>query len=155
MRCSTAASTSARVNLDKRSMNPASALAKNSLNTGGTHRAIGQSDVSGVRGTAINGGVSTARYNSSSVISDGCRISAALLTQFAFSRFDLPRNTLGRLATVARGLAAEGVKVSMSSRDEGKITDAAKRIAAETSIENLAMAVNVSNSTLARHSFDV
>ena len=34
---------------------------------------------------------------------------------------------------VARGLAAEGAKVSISSRNEQAITDAAKRIAGETS----------------------
>jgi 3-oxoacyl-[acyl-carrier protein] reductase len=44
---------------------------------------------------------------------------------------------------VARGLAAEGVKVSMSSRDESKIADAAKRIAAETYADTFAMAVDV------------
>lgn len=44
---------------------------------------------------------------------------------------------------VARGLAAEGVKVSISSRNEFSITDAAKRIAAETFVEALATAVDV------------
>ncbi len=44
---------------------------------------------------------------------------------------------------VARGLAAEGVKVSMSSRDADNITDAAKRVAAETYTENFAMPVDV------------
>lgn len=44
---------------------------------------------------------------------------------------------------VARGLAAEGAKVSMSSRNEFSITDAAKRIAAETYVETLAMSVDV------------
>ena len=44
---------------------------------------------------------------------------------------------------VARGLAAEGVKVSMSSRDAAKITDAAARIAAETHSETFAMSVDV------------
>ena len=38
---------------------------------------------------------------------------------------------------VARALAAEGVKVSMSSRNEFAITDAGKRIAAETYTETL------------------
>jgi len=44
---------------------------------------------------------------------------------------------------VARGLAAEGVKVSISSRNEFAIMDAAKRIAGETFVETLAMAVDV------------
>jgi 3-oxoacyl-[acyl-carrier protein] reductase len=44
---------------------------------------------------------------------------------------------------VARCLAAEGVLVSMSSRDEGAITEAAKRISAETYFETLPMAVDV------------
>jgi 3-oxoacyl-[acyl-carrier protein] reductase len=44
---------------------------------------------------------------------------------------------------VARGLAAEGVRVSMSSRDEAKIADAAGRITAETQAEVLAMSVDV------------
>jgi 3-oxoacyl-[acyl-carrier protein] reductase len=44
---------------------------------------------------------------------------------------------------VARGLAAEGVKVSLSSRDEAKIADAGKRISAETGSDTLATAVDV------------
>jgi 3-oxoacyl-[acyl-carrier protein] reductase len=44
---------------------------------------------------------------------------------------------------VARCLAAEGVLVSMSSRDEGAITGAAKRIAAETRIEPMPVVVDV------------
>jgi 3-oxoacyl-[acyl-carrier protein] reductase len=44
---------------------------------------------------------------------------------------------------VARGLAAEGVKVSMGSRNEFAIADAGKRIAAETYSETLPMAVDV------------
>ncbi len=44
---------------------------------------------------------------------------------------------------VARGLAGEGVKVSMASRDDAKIQDAAKRVAAETSSETLGCAVDV------------
>lgn len=44
---------------------------------------------------------------------------------------------------VARGLAAEGAKVSMSSRNEFSITDAAKRIAGEAYVETLAMPVDV------------
>ena len=44
---------------------------------------------------------------------------------------------------VARGLAAEGATISMSSRDEGKIADAAKRIAAETYSDTFSMAVDV------------
>lgn len=44
---------------------------------------------------------------------------------------------------VARALAAEGVRVSLSSRNEQAIADAGKRIAAETSAETLAVAVDV------------
>jgi 3-oxoacyl-[acyl-carrier protein] reductase len=44
---------------------------------------------------------------------------------------------------VARALAAEGVSVSMSSRNEQAIKDAAKRIAAETYLEPLAVGVDV------------
>lgn len=44
---------------------------------------------------------------------------------------------------VARGLAAEGVRVSMSSRDDAKIADAAKRIGAETGAETFSMPVDV------------
>ncbi len=44
---------------------------------------------------------------------------------------------------VALGLAAEGAKVSISSRNEQAINDAAKRIASETSSETLAMPVDV------------
>jgi 3-oxoacyl-[acyl-carrier protein] reductase len=44
---------------------------------------------------------------------------------------------------VARGLAAEGVNVSMGSRDESKIADAGRRIAGETYMETLAMPVDV------------
>ena len=44
---------------------------------------------------------------------------------------------------VARALAAEGVRVSLSSRNEQPIADAGKRIAAETSAETLAVAVDV------------
>jgi len=44
---------------------------------------------------------------------------------------------------VARALAAEGVKVSLASRDEGKIVDAAKRISAETYSDTWPMAVDV------------
>jgi 3-oxoacyl-[acyl-carrier protein] reductase len=44
---------------------------------------------------------------------------------------------------VARGLAAEGVRVSMSSRDETKIRDAASRVAAETYSDVLPSAVDV------------
>ena len=44
---------------------------------------------------------------------------------------------------VARALAAEGAKVSLSSRNEFSITDAGKRIAAETYVDTLAMAVDV------------
>jgi len=44
---------------------------------------------------------------------------------------------------VARGLAAEGALVSMSSRNEQSIGDAAKRIAAETYTETFAMSVDV------------
>ena len=44
---------------------------------------------------------------------------------------------------VARGLAAEGALVSISSRNEQSIADAAKRIAAETDADTFAMAVDV------------
>ena len=44
---------------------------------------------------------------------------------------------------VARALAAEGVRVSMSSRNEQAIVDAGKRISAETSLETLALPVDV------------
>ena len=44
---------------------------------------------------------------------------------------------------VARGLAAEGVNVSISSRDAGRIELAADRIARETSQQTLGMAVDV------------
>lgn len=44
---------------------------------------------------------------------------------------------------VARALAAEGVSVSMSSRNEQAIVDAGKRVAAETYMEPLAVAVDV------------
>ena len=44
---------------------------------------------------------------------------------------------------VAHALAAEGVKISMSSRNEFGITDAGKRIAAETFTETLTSAVDV------------
>ncbi len=50
---------------------------------------------------------------------------------------------LGR--AVARGLAAEGVRVSMSSREEAAIAAAAKEIAGETSAEILPVAVDVRN----------
>jgi 3-oxoacyl-[acyl-carrier protein] reductase len=44
---------------------------------------------------------------------------------------------------VARALAAEGVSVSLGSRDEAKITDAGRRIAAETYSDTLPMTVDV------------
>ena len=44
---------------------------------------------------------------------------------------------------VARGLAAEGVQVSMASRNDAAIADAGQRIAAETSSETLAVPVDV------------
>jgi 3-oxoacyl-[acyl-carrier protein] reductase len=44
---------------------------------------------------------------------------------------------------VARALAAEGVRVSMSSRQESAITEAARRIAAETGVDTLGLAVDV------------
>ncbi len=55
---------------------------------------------------------------------------------------------------VARGLAAEGVKVSLSSRDEGKIADASKRISADTYSDTFPMAVDVrsADSLAARNS---
>jgi 3-oxoacyl-[acyl-carrier protein] reductase len=44
---------------------------------------------------------------------------------------------------VARGLAAEGALVSLSSRNEVAITESAKRISAETYMETLATSVDV------------
>lgn len=44
---------------------------------------------------------------------------------------------------VARALAAEGAKVSLSSRNEFSINDAGKRIAGETYVETLTAAVDV------------
>ncbi len=44
---------------------------------------------------------------------------------------------------VARALAAEGVKVSIASRNDAAITDAAKRIASETYMDTLASATDV------------
>ena len=44
---------------------------------------------------------------------------------------------------VSRGLAAEGVKVSMASRNEQAIGDAAKRVAGDTYVETLATALDV------------
>lgn len=44
---------------------------------------------------------------------------------------------------VAHALAAEGVKVSLGSRDEGKIAEAARRISAETYSDTWPMAVDV------------
>jgi 3-oxoacyl-[acyl-carrier protein] reductase len=44
---------------------------------------------------------------------------------------------------VARGLAAEGVKVSMGSREEAKILDAAKRVSAETYSDTLPVVLDV------------
>jgi 3-oxoacyl-[acyl-carrier protein] reductase len=44
---------------------------------------------------------------------------------------------------VARGLAAEGVKVSMASRDEAKITAAAARVAGETYSDTSGFALDV------------
>ena len=44
---------------------------------------------------------------------------------------------------VARGLAAEGAKVSVGSRDESSIADAARRISSETGAASLATAVDV------------
>jgi 3-oxoacyl-[acyl-carrier protein] reductase len=44
---------------------------------------------------------------------------------------------------VARALAAEGVHVSMSSRNEQAIVDAGKRVTTETGIETLAVPVDV------------
>ena len=46
---------------------------------------------------------------------------------------------------VARCLAAEGVLVSMASRQEAAIVEAAKRISGETYADTLAVAVDVSN----------
>lgn len=44
---------------------------------------------------------------------------------------------------VARGLAAEGVRVSIGSREEARIADAGRRIAEETKADTLAVAVDV------------
>ncbi len=55
---------------------------------------------------------------------------------------------------VARGLAAEGVKVSMASRDEAKIQDAATRVAAETHSETIACAVDVRSAESIKSWFD-
>jgi len=55
---------------------------------------------------------------------------------------------------VARGLAAEGVSVSMASRDEAKIEEAAKRIAAETYSETLACSVDVRSAESIQKWFD-
>jgi 3-oxoacyl-[acyl-carrier protein] reductase len=44
---------------------------------------------------------------------------------------------------VARALAAEGVKVSLSSRNEAAINEAAKRISSETYMDTLAASVDV------------
>jgi 3-oxoacyl-[acyl-carrier protein] reductase len=44
---------------------------------------------------------------------------------------------------VARGLAREGALVSMGARDEARIADAGRRIAAETYLDTLAMPVDV------------
>jgi 3-oxoacyl-[acyl-carrier protein] reductase len=44
---------------------------------------------------------------------------------------------------VARGLAAEGALVSLSSRNEESITEAGRRITSETSVETLAQSVDV------------
>jgi 3-oxoacyl-[acyl-carrier protein] reductase len=44
---------------------------------------------------------------------------------------------------VARALAAEGVKVSVSSRNEASVSEAAKKIAAETYMDTLGMAADV------------
>jgi 3-oxoacyl-[acyl-carrier protein] reductase len=44
---------------------------------------------------------------------------------------------------VARALAAEGVKVSVSSRNEASVSAAAKKIAAETYMDTLGMAADV------------
>ena len=41
---------------------------------------------------------------------------------------------------VARALAGEGVKVSISSRNEASVSDAAKKIAAETYMDVLGVA---------------
>ena len=51
---------------------------------------------------------------------------------------------------VARGLAAEGVSVSISSRDEPAIADAARRIGAETGSPTLGTAVDVRKARITR-----
>lgn len=55
---------------------------------------------------------------------------------------------------VARGLAAEGMQVSMASRDEAKIADAAKRVAAETYSDTLGCAVDVRSAESIQAWFD-
>jgi 3-oxoacyl-[acyl-carrier protein] reductase len=47
---------------------------------------------------------------------------------------------------VARALAAEGVKVSIGSRDETKIVEAARRIASDAQVETLSTRVDVRSS---------
>ena len=55
---------------------------------------------------------------------------------------------------VARGLAAEGVTVSMASRDEAKIQDAATRVASETGSATFACAVDVRSAESIQKWFD-
>lgn len=55
---------------------------------------------------------------------------------------------------VARGLAAEGVLVSMASREEAKIQDASKRVSAETYSETMACAVDVRSAESIQKWFD-
>ena len=52
---------------------------------------------------------------------------------------------------VARGLAAEGVKVSIGSRDETKIAEAGRRIGAETSAATLATTIDVRSAESLAH----
>lgn len=55
---------------------------------------------------------------------------------------------------VARGLAAEGVGVSMAARDEAKIQDSARRVAAETSSDTIACSVDVRSADSIEKWFD-
>lgn len=55
---------------------------------------------------------------------------------------------------VARGLAAEGVTVSMASRDDAKIREAATRVNAETQSATLASAVDVRSAESIKSWFD-
>ena len=55
---------------------------------------------------------------------------------------------------VAHGLAAEGAHVSLSSRNEQSITEAGRRITAETSADTLALSVDVRSADSIKQWFD-